>query len=106
MRTTSIFAALFLFCLIPALTVAQVYTVTDLGPLSPTAINSWAQVVGNYNDHAYIWTKKSGMQDLGIIPGGTFSGATGINDLGVVTGTADGPGTVIPLILFSRTKMC
>jgi hypothetical protein len=96
MRTKCIFtSSLFLFCLIPALTVAQVYTVTDLGPLSPTGINSWAQVVGNYNGHGFIWTKKNGRKDLGIIPGGTFSWAAAINDLGVVTGTADGPGTVI-----------
>jgi probable HAF family extracellular repeat protein len=106
MRTARTFVfSLFLFCLIPALTAAQVYTVTDLGPLTPTAINSWAQVVGNYNNHAYIWTKKNGMQDLGIISGGTFSGATGINDLGAVTGTADGPGTVIsPYPFFPNTN--
>ena len=96
MRTARTFVfPLFLFCLIPALTGAQVYTIRDLGPLTPTAINSWAQVVGNYNNHAYMWTRKGGMQDLGILQGGTFSGATGINDLGAVTGTADGPGTVI-----------
>jgi len=74
---------------------AQVYTITDLGPLAPTAINSWAQVVGNYNGHANIWTRWTGMRDLGILSGGTFSSAAAINDLGVVTGTADGLGTVI-----------
>jgi uncharacterized membrane protein len=35
------------------------------------------------------------MQDLGTLPGGTGSYAASINDLGVVTGTADGQGTVI-----------
>ena len=96
MRTTCTFAfSLFLFCLIPALTLAQVYTVTDLGALAPTAINSWAQVVGNSNGHAFIWTKKGGMRDLGIMQGGTFSNGAAINDLGVISGTADGPGTVI-----------
>jgi hypothetical protein len=39
---------------------AQVYTVTDLGQLSPTAINTWGQVVGNLNGQAFIWTKFSG----------------------------------------------
>lgn len=87
--------SLVLFCLIAALAAAQVYTVTDLGPVTPTAINKWGQVVGNYNGHAFMWTKTGGMQDLGIIPDGTFSRAAAINDLGVVTGTADGPGTVI-----------
>jgi hypothetical protein len=28
---------------------AQVYTVIDLGTLSPTAINTWGEVVGNFN---------------------------------------------------------
>ncbi len=74
---------------------SQTYTITDLGPLSPTAINTWGQVVGTVNDHAVIWTKFGGRRDLGLLPGGTFSHATAINDLGWVTGTADGMGTVL-----------
>ncbi len=74
---------------------AQVYTITDLGPLSPTAINTWAQVVGNYDNRAYIWAFGR-MHSLGTLPGGTFSWAAAINDFGVVTGTADGQGTVAP----------
>lgn len=96
MRTKSTFAApLCLFCLLPALASAQVYSVTDLGPLAPTAINTWGQVVGNLNGHAFIWTKSQGRRNLGTLAGGTFSSAAGVNDSGVVTGTADGPGTVI-----------
>jgi probable HAF family extracellular repeat protein len=75
---------------------AQTYTVTDLGPLTPTAINKWGQVVGNYNNHAFMWTRTHGLRDLGILPSGTFSRAAAINDLGMVTGTADGSGTVLP----------
>jgi probable HAF family extracellular repeat protein len=74
---------------------AQVYTITDLGPLSPTAINIWGQVVGNSNGHAFIWTQFAGRKRLGTLTGGTSSYAASINDLGVVTGTADGRGTVI-----------
>jgi uncharacterized membrane protein len=70
----------------------QLYTITDLGPLSPTAINTWGQVVGNLNGHAFIWTKTKGLRDLGVLPSGTFSRAAAINDLGAVAGTADGPG--------------
>jgi len=70
----------------------QVYTITDLGPLSPTAINTWGQVVGNLNGHAFIWTRTKGLRDLGILPSGTFSRAAAINDRGAVAGTADGPG--------------
>jgi len=90
---TKILAPILLVCLIPALAAAQVYTVTDLGPLSPTAINSWAQVVGNYNNQAYVWTFGH-MRALGTLPGGTFTDAAAINDLGVVAGVADGPGTI------------
>jgi probable HAF family extracellular repeat protein len=74
---------------------AQVYKVTDLGPLSPTAINTWGQVVGNLNGQAYIWTQFAGLRGLGTLTGGTYSYATSINDLGVVTGNADGPFTII-----------
>jgi len=88
----------FAFCallisLVATLASAQVYTITDLGPLSPTAINIWGQVVGNINGQAFIWTQFAGQHGLGTLTGGTFSNAASINDLGVVTGTADGPGT-------------
>lgn len=73
---------------------AQVYTITDLGSLSPTAINSWAQVAGNYNGQAYTWTFGH-RRALGFLPGGSFSWAGGINDFGVVAGTADGQGVVL-----------
>ena len=71
---------------------AQIYSVSDLGPLTPTGINTWGQVVGNLNGHAYMWTRLGGLRDLGLLPGGTFSNAAGINDLGAVVGTADGNG--------------
>jgi probable HAF family extracellular repeat protein len=86
---------LFGLCFIAVAANAQRYSVTDLGPLSPNGINSWAQVVGNYTGHAYLWTKWNRMRDLGTLPGGTFSMAAAINDLGVVIGNANGPGTII-----------
>jgi probable HAF family extracellular repeat protein len=74
---------------------AQMYSIIDLGPGSnPTDINFKGQVVGNLNGRAFLWTNGNGFQDLGTLPGGTFSRATAINDLGTVTGTADGIGTV------------
>jgi len=82
-------------CSIRIVAAAQAtYTVTDLGQLSPNAINSWAQVVGNYNNQAYIWSFGR-LRALGKLPGGMSSSAAAINDLGVVAGTADGPGTVV-----------
>jgi uncharacterized membrane protein len=86
---------LVLCCLIPALAVSQVYKVTDLGPLAPTAINDFDQVVGDYNGTAYMWTPWTGMTKLGILQGGTFSHAAAINDLGAVSGIADGPYTIV-----------
>lgn len=48
---TKVVAALLFVHLMSVLSAAQsAYRITDLGPLSPTGINSWAQVVGNYND--------------------------------------------------------
>ena len=59
MWTQMVKAPLFV-CLIPALAAAQAaYTVTDLGSLSPTAINTWAQVVGKHKQssvHLDIWS--------------------------------------------------
>ena len=84
----------FVLLLVPIAS-AQIYTITDLGPLSPTAINIWGQVVGNLNGQAFIWTQFAGRKGLGKLTGGTSSYAGSINDLGAVTGTADGPGAVI-----------
>jgi probable HAF family extracellular repeat protein len=95
----------FVLLLVPIAS-AQVYTITDLGSLSPTAINSWAQIVGNLNGHAFIWAKSQGMRDLGTLSGGTSSYAASINDLGVVVGTADGPGTVVSLIPSFPSQDC
>jgi probable HAF family extracellular repeat protein len=81
---------------------AQDYTITDLGDLSPAAINTWGQVVGNYNSQAYIWSFGH-KQALGLLPGGTFSWAAAINDLGTVAGTADGPGQILE---YGETIQC
>ena len=59
---------------------AQTYTITDLGSLSPTAINTWGQVVGELSGQAAIWNQFTGSQSLGVLPGGTFSAAAAIND--------------------------
>lgn len=89
------FLFLVVMVLLSAMTcIAQMYSVTDLGLLSPTGINSSTQIVGNLNGHAQLWSQAGGLQDLGTIPGGTFSIAVAINDLGIVAGTADGPGTM------------
>jgi probable HAF family extracellular repeat protein len=85
---------------------AQIYTVTDLGSLGgndiytiPTGINDLGRVVGvasatgDADRHAFLWTKISGMQDLGTLGGanvgnGTVSIAYGINDFDQVAGAS------------------
>jgi len=79
----------------------QTGTVTDLGNLGGTghgsgieahAVNTQDQVVG-YSDlpgdttfHSFLWTKETGMKDLGALPGDAASLAIGINDSGEVVG--------------------
>jgi probable HAF family extracellular repeat protein len=60
------------------------------------AINNQSEVVGFSdlpgdssgipNFHAFLWTKKTGIQDLGTLPGDTYSEALGINEAGQIVG--------------------
>jgi probable HAF family extracellular repeat protein len=61
------------------------------------AINNSSQVVGSAEivestspwfatEHAFLWTLRDGMKDLGALPGDDFSLATSINDRGEVVG--------------------
>jgi probable HAF family extracellular repeat protein len=86
-------------------------TPTDLGNLGGTenpailgrgsiglGINNRTQVVGtstlagNNANHAFLWTKQTGMQDLGVLPGDVSSAATNINDRAQVVGQSYGDG--------------
>ncbi len=77
--------------------------VHDLGNLGGTgglagnhacAINNQGQVVGHselVNDstfHGFLWTRETGMRDLGTLPGDVASLALGINDQGDVVGAS------------------
>jgi probable HAF family extracellular repeat protein len=44
-----------------------------------------AKILDTY-EHAFIWSNTTGMQDLGTLPGGTYSWAYGINICGQVAG--------------------
>ena len=94
MQIKRVFSTLLFVCFMHVLATAQVYTIKDLGPLTPTAINNWGQIVGSYNDQAYLWNFGH-MHALGLLPGGDFSIPAAINDLGAVVGVADGNATVV-----------
>jgi probable HAF family extracellular repeat protein len=72
----------------------------DIGTLGGTSGGPWfmndrGQVVGDSDlagdqiSHAFVWDKKSGIKDLGTLPGQTLSVATWINDEGEIVGATD-----------------
>jgi probable HAF family extracellular repeat protein len=74
-------------------------TVTDLASLGGTysvanGINNQGKVFGisylsdDLIGHAFLWQKKTGMMDLGTLPGDFFSYALGIDNKGRVVGTS------------------
>jgi probable HAF family extracellular repeat protein len=78
-------------------------SVTDIGNLgapwwnTPTAINQRGDIVGFAGDpafpegdilHAFIWTKRGGIQPLGALPGHVHSEAYGINQRRQVVGVS------------------
>lgn len=105
MRVNSAVIVLFVFA--SAFSAAQSYTITDLGVLkgdnesSGFWINNNGDVVGCSDSetswgypcpglvsgqHAFYWSQSGGMKDLGTLSGATISGASGVNDSGVVVG--------------------
>lgn len=76
-------------------------SVTDLGTLGGTSsaafgINDNGQIVGSAttssgDSHAFLWTAKKGMVDLGTLPGATVSDAYAINANGDIVGDSEFP---------------
>ena len=97
-------------------------TVHDLGNLGGTvdpavlgagngaaAINNRGDVTGssslpdNATHHPFLWTKNTGMQDLGVLPGDNIGAGLGINNQGDVVGASvNGPN---PLSGISRAAL-
>jgi len=87
------------------------YSLTDLGPLAGNdahGINDSGQVVGTKDfgsgSHAFLYSGGK-MTDLGTLPGGTYSHAQGINNLGQVVGDSDTAGGASHAFLYSNGKM-
>jgi probable HAF family extracellular repeat protein len=122
--TTSKATMGFLFCLIfGSIATAQKYTVTDLGLLqgdtasASVGINSSGQIVGcsdtsstyypcsgAYTGHAFLWDRKTGMQDLGTLPGDDTSGGIGINNSGAVVGYSENAQSVYHAFLWTKKR--
>ena len=80
---------------------------------TPTFINNHGQIVGFANAggdlvngtlalkfHAFLWTRESGMRDLGTLPGDAISEALGINEAGQIVGVSFGAGFSHPRAFF------
>lgn len=76
---------------------------TDLGTLGGTGhffgiqaenlnnfgrVIGWSDLAGDASFHAFLWTRETGMQDLGTVGSDVNSLAIGINDLGEVVGVS------------------
>src|SRR5579863_766036 len=47
-----------------------------------------SDLTGDTTFHAFLWTRKTGMQDLGTLPGDVASNSISINDAGSVVGVS------------------
>jgi probable HAF family extracellular repeat protein len=66
------------------------YTITSI-PGTPAAINDLGQVVGTYNNQAFLWDSVHGIKYLGTL-GGSSSSALGINNNSQIVGDASAIG--------------
>ena len=94
-------------------TAASLYSVTEIGTFDiyteGAGINNFGQVVGylytaNGDQHAFLYSNNK-LQDLGALPGGSFSVAFSINDKGQVVGTSQVANRQQHAFLYSSGKL-
>ena len=73
------------------------------------AINNKSEIVGtaslpDKSKHAFLYTKNK-LQDLGTLPGGTYSIASAINDSQVIAGAATTPDFFIHAVMWKHEKL-
>lgn len=99
----------------PTSNAATVYSVTVIGDLPGGSFQSRArgisnagQVIGTSSatggERAFLWTPNAGMQNLGVLPGGSNSRAYGMNDFGQVVGRADTATSSSQAFLWDSTR--
>jgi probable HAF family extracellular repeat protein len=54
-----------------------------------TVVGSSEVTRGGGDVHGFVWTKSTGMRDLGKLPGGSYSAANAVNSHGMITGVAN-----------------
>ena len=80
---------------------------------TPVAINARGDIAGfgnivagiDFAPHAFLWTRKDGIADLGTLPGDSTSQASGMNDSGRVVGQSCNAAGVCRGFLWDRGTM-
>jgi len=65
----------------------------------------YSDLPGDTASHAFLWTKETGIQDLGTLPGDASSAAIGINNLGQVVGQSCDAGGNCRAFLWQNNAM-
>ena len=120
--TCATFNTIYLYNLVPVHALLwEKGKATDLGNLGGTTgqaggniardINNQGQVVGNSDlpgdttFHAFLWTRRTGMQDLGTLSGDVASLSISINDAGSVVGASLDANFNLRAVLWEKSVM-